>query len=176
MSKHLTLCVHFISINVWMDFFFFSKSTDKSKKKNKTDGNTLIMDVTDSLHSSSYWPRYMWGPVLVLPLLYQSPEYPAGPHTTPPTLHHTTAPRQGGTAGAGVATRQSSRQSVTTHRYTATQFTLDLNGGGMETQRKIMEREQSSHTLDDWQRHQNHAIIFCTALQLVVLLCVDMQR
>lgn len=70
--------------------------------------------------------RCMWGHGPVLPLLCRSPEYPAGPHTTPPTLHHTTAPRRGDTAGAGVATRQSSRQSVTTHRYSATQFTLDL--------------------------------------------------
>lgn len=71
----------------------------------------------------------MWGHVPVLPLPRRSPEYPAGPHTTPPTLHHTTAPRQGGTAGAGVATRQSSRQSVTTHRYSANRFTLDLMEG-----------------------------------------------
>lgn len=70
----------------------------------------------------------MWGRVPVLPLPCQSPEYLASLHTTPPTLHHTTAPHQGGTAGAGVATRQSSRQSVAMHRHSATLFKLDLRG------------------------------------------------
>lgn len=103
--------------------------------------------------SPNYWPRCMWGHVQVLPLPCQSPEYPAGPHTTPPTLHHTTALLQGGTAGAGVATRQSSRQSVSTHRHSATRFTLDLEGrvrrpdpGGLENK----DGAQSSCTIDNW--------------------------
>lgn len=97
----------------------------------------------------------MWGHVPVLPLLCLSPEYPAGPHTTPPTLHHTMAPHQGGMAGAGVATRQSFRQSVTTLRYSATQFTLDLRGAAIKY-RKIWKWEgwkkgaQRCCMLDEW--------------------------
>lgn len=52
------------------------------------------------------------GLLWVWPRPRRSPVYPVGLHTTPPTLHHTAAPRQGGTA-----TPQSSHQSVAIHRH-----------------------------------------------------------